>query len=338
MAFLPIAFLMLWTILATLWVNTPINNSYLRFIIFPLGFCLAYRYLEIQRLRKSILVLINWLLIISILVHFLAFAGFFSIENITISEANRNVSLHFFVVPTYELDMDIFPIPRFCSIYWEPGQCQIVLMYILVLYTKDICQNICNFIYIFKKYGFIFISIVLTGSTTGYFVFMLYIVSVLLFNDKVKKNFVIGIFFTLVAVAIVLFVLSTNVIQDKIAQSESAERSSFTIRMADNLACFQIAAENPIFGLGVNSKRLDSELFGGGSETASNGWLFSAAQMGFVYIFFLILLMYHNIKRMDLKVNSLLILLVLIISQANEHGTFFPYMWIYCLPFGKDTV
>ena len=95
-----------------------------------------------------------------------------------------------------------------------------------------------------------------------------------------------------------------------------------------------MAIEHPVFGMGVNSAELNAELEAYGNTTASNGWLFSAAQMGFVYIIVMFVAMYMNIRKMNFEILTIVPLIILILSQANEYATYLPITWMYCCPFG----
>ena len=140
----------------------------------------------------------------------------------------------------------------------------------------------------------------------------------------------------ILAIGVFAFFYFSDVVQSKLELNESlSDENSFAIRMADNIACFTVAIEHPLFGLGVNSAELNAELATYGNTTASNGWLYSAAQMGFVYIVIMFVAMYVNLRRMNFRLLTGIPLLILILSQANEYATFFPLMWLYCCPFGS---
>lgn len=331
----PIILLICWTLLSTIVVNQVVDFSFLSYIIFPLGMILALSYFDFYQLRQCLLKLLSYLLGVSILVHIGYNIDLVPAELIDDGEKVIAMSLYFFNVGWGEIES--VSITRFSSIYWEPGQCQIVIMYVLVLFSDDIQSHIYDILYLLKKYGVLLIAILLTGSTTGYIVFALFISGLLLFNMSLLSQKRIMPFF--IAVILSFCILSlfyfSDVVQSKFAQGESiSDDNSFAIRMADNLACFTVAIEHPLFGLGVSSFELNAELSTYGNTTASNGWLFSAAQMGFVYIAIMFVAMYINVERMKFKLLTGIPLLILILSQANEYATFFPLMWLYCCPFG----
>ncbi len=332
----PIILLICWTLLSTIVVNQVVDFSFLSYIIFPLGMILALSYFDFYQLRQCLLKLLSYLLGVSILVHIGYNIDLVSAELIDDGEKVIAMSLYFFNVGWGEIES--VSITRFSSIYWEPGQCQIVIMYVLVLFSDDIQNHIYDILYLLKKYGVLLIAILLTGSTTGYIVFALFISGLLLFNMSLLSQKRIMPFF--IAVILSFCILSlfyfSDVVQSKFAQGESiSDDNSFAIRMADNISCLTVAIENPFFGLGVNSEALNAELSSYGNTTGSNGWLFSAAQMGFVYIIIMFFAMYVNIKLMNFRLLTGIPLLILIFSQANEYATFFPLMWLFCCPYGS---
>lgn len=327
--------LMGWTLLSTIVFNQLSDFSFLSYILFPLGMIIALPCFDFYSIRECLLKLLSGLMVISIVVHIGYNLEIFSAELIDGEENVIAMSLYFFNVGWGSLDFISFT--RFSSIYWEPGQCQIVIMYVLVLFSDDIQKHIYDIVYLLKKYGILLFAILFTGSTTGYIVFALFISSLLLFNgDVLSQRRIMPIFISaILAAGVFAFFYYSDVVQSKLELSESLnDENSFAIRMADNIACFTVAIEHPIFGLGVSSYELNAELATYGNTTASNGWFYSAAQMGFVYIVIMFVAMYLNIRRMNFKLLAGIPLLILILSQANEYATFFPLMWLYCCPFG----
>lgn len=327
--------LMGWTLLSTIVFNQLSDFSFLSYILFPLGMIIALPCFDFYSIRECLLKLLSGLMVISIVVHIGYNLEIFSAELIDGEENVIAMSLYFFNVGWGSLDFISFT--RFSSIYWEPGQCQIVIMYVLVLFSDDIQKHIYDIVYLLKKYGILLFAILFTGSTTGYIVFALFISSLLLFNgDVLSQRKIMPIFISaILAAGVFAFFYFSDVVQSKLELNESlSDENSFAIRMADNIACFTVAIEHPIFGLGVGSFELNAELSTFGNTTASNGWLYSAAQMGFVYIVIMFVAMYVNIRRMNFRLLAGIPLLILILSQANEYATFFPLMWLYCSPFG----
>lgn len=330
-----ILFLMGWMLLTTIVVNIFSDFFFLSYLLFPLGMVISLYSFDFYEVRDCLLRLLSLIMVVSIIVHI----GF-NLEIIPAElegdvEKPLTMSLYFFNVGWGEFEN--IPLSRFSSIYWEPGQCQIVIIYVLVLFADDIQKHIYNIAYLLKKYGILLLSILLTGSTTGYIVFALFVSGLLMFNvNMLSQRRILPIFLSaILAIGIFSFFYLSDVVQSKLELSESlSDNNSYAIRLADNIACFTVAIEHPVFGMGVNSVELNAELEAYGNTTASNGWLFSAAQMGFVYIIVMFVAMYMNIRKMNFEILTIVPLIILILSQANEYATYLPITWMYCCPFG----
>ena len=332
---IPVLFLMGWMLLSTVVVNIFSDFFFLSYLLFPLGMVISLYSFDFYKVRDCLLRLLSLIMLVSIIVHIGYNLEIIPAELEGDADKTLAMSLYFFNVGWG--NFETIPLTRFSSIYWEPGQCQIVIMYVLVLFSDDIQNHIYDIAYLLKKYGILLLSILLTGSTTGYIVFALFVSGLLLFNgNMLNQRRILPLFLSaILAIGIFSFFYLSDVVQSKLELSESLnDENSYAIRMADNIACFTVAMEHPVFGMGVNSVELNAELEAFGNTTASNGWLFSAAQMGFVYIIVMFVAMYKNIRRMNFGILTIVPLIILILSQANEYATYLPITWMYCCPFG----
>ena len=332
---IPVLFLMGWMLLSTVVVNIFSDFFFLSYLLFPVGMVISLYSFDFYKVRDCLLRLLSLIMVVSIIVHIGYNFEIIPAELEGDADKTLAMSLYFFNVGWG--NFETIPLTRFSSIYWEPGQCQIVIMYVLVLFSDDIQNHIYDIAYLLKKYGILLLSILLTGSTTGYIVFALFVSSLLLFNgNMLNQRRILPLFLSaILAIGIFSFFYLSDVVQSKLELSESLnDENSYAIRMADNIACFTVAMEHPVFGMGVNSVELNAELEAYGNTTASNGWLFSAAQMGFVYIIVMFIAMYMNLRKMNFGILTIVPLIILILSQANEYATYLPITWIYCCPFG----
>ena len=327
-----IILLMSLAVISTLIVNDRADNSFSYFITFPLGMILALPYLEFRTFRAALLKSLSVLLALSLIVylgnnlHLLPTKEYFFNEP-------RKVCMFFFSI-WGEKELGFLPFYRFCSIYWEPGMCQIVIMFIMILFTDVIRRNVFNYIFLLRKFGLLILSIILTGSTMGYLVLTIYYSCLVIFNPFVFKYKLLIPVFGILGVSIFFLVFSySSIVQDKIGDDAYDTNKSTVTRLNDNIACLNVAINNPFFGLGVKSKNLEKELSSEGNVTSSNGWLYTAAQIGFFYFFLLLLKIYGNLKKMGLGIPTLLPFILLLMSQSNEAMTYFPYMWIYACTF-----
>lgn len=332
---IPVLFLMGWMLFSTVVINIFSDFFFLSYLLFPVGMVISLYSFDFYKVRDCLLRLLSLIMLVSIIVHIGYNLEIIPAELDGDADKTLAMSLYFFNVGWGSFEN--IPLTRFSSIYWEPGQCQIVIMYVLVLFSDDIQNHIYDIAYLLKKYGILLLSILLTGSTTGYIVFALFVSGLLLFNgNMLNQRRILPIFLSaILAIGVFTFFYLSDVVQSKLELSESlSDENSYAIRMADNIACFTVAMEHPVFGMGVNSAELNAELETYGNTTASNGWLFSAAQMGFVYIIVMFIAMYMNLRKMNFGILTIVPLIILILSQANEYATYLPITWMYCCPFG----
>ena len=222
---------------------------------------------------------------------------------------------------------------RLSSIYWEPGQFQIVIMFVLCLFIDEL-RDFSRLRQNIRKFGILILAMFMTFSTTGYLSLGLLFFVVILFSTLNKKYKLLIPFSLIVSCVIAMFIWNTSVVQEKLAQSEDrSEETSYAIRMADNLALLEIAKSSPVFGEGMETRTFEVLSLKYGNRTSSNGWLWTAASNGFPYLIFMLICIYMGIRRMNLGIPNIVILGLLLLSQANEYATFFPYIFIYIFKF-----
>lgn len=329
------ALIISWIFVATFVINDQnADLSITAPIFYAIGVVFICSVETFVNFRTALLKCANFLLLISIVVHLGHSFGVVPANNILIGGSPTTMSLYLFHTEWDAGSVSSLGIYRFSSIYWEPGQTQIVIMFVLLLFTDDIKEKLLNFKYILSKYGILILALVLTQSTAGYLVFMLYFSIILLLNSTIKKKKYLKPIFGILAVLFAFLMFNSSVIQDKFDQrNEKSEDTSYAIRMRDNIVCYEIASENPFFGCGLGSRYLEFQLSSRGSRSSSNGWLLTGAQVGFPYLFFILFFMLKRIKQMNLKIPAILLLLILVLSQCNEAFTYFPYIWIYVFKF-----
>lgn len=325
-------FWIFWVLLTTFVVNrSPQDWVFIGVCIFPLGSAFLNSTVNFYAFRACLLRCSQWIFGISIIVHLL---HVLRIIGAVIIMNKYAISWFFFNTQWGAITTSFGQIYRFSGVFWEPGQAQIVIAYILVLFTDDITANFKNIVYIIKRYGILIFAMFLTGSTTGYLVIALLGASIILFSYKRKKNVILLSLLLVCSSIFVYSVLNSSIVQDKFAQREdTSERTSYSIRMNDNIACLRAAVENPVFGLGSNTKKMLKTIESYGSVTSSNGWLRACACFGIFVILGYFILMWKNLKYMKLRMPRLIIILTLILSQCNEYYIFFPYMYIYIMRF-----
>jgi len=328
--------IVLWVCLCSYFIHSsPTDNEVFAVLLIPLGSVFLNSSVNFNKFRAEILYVSKWIFGLSTVVHLCHSFGLLGSNYITFKNGSAYaMSLLIFHTEWGTIATPLGDIYRYSSIFWEAGQCQIVIFFILLLFTDDFKKHIFQLKYVFKKYGILLFAMLLTGSTTGYLVFMLYICSLILFSTSAKKYKVLYPFFILLALSMGFVIYNSPIVQEKLAQSsDSAENTSYAIRMMDNMACLQAAWENKLFGLGYNTPALMSTLSKYGSSTSSNGFFRAAASLGIYFVFSICFLLWKGIRKMNLGLPSIVLASCLFFSQSNEYFIAFPYMFIYIFNF-----
>lgn len=329
-----VGILCFWVVLTTLILRSDVlDKTYMLYILYPIGSLFLITSFDFYILRINLLRCLNYILFISIIVHFLYM--FQIIPANFDSDAVKYIVLGIFNV--HNGDDAFLELPwgnyyRFSSIYGEPGQLGCVLIFILLLFTDEISKSVLYPRRFLSKFGFIVLSIILSCSTTTYICFAIYLIGLFIFSENVRSNSKLLYFATLIVITVAVYaIFKSDVVVDKFEQRNSIEDTSYSIRMADNLVCLEMTINNPIFGLGRNTAAQKSFFLRKDNRTSSNGWLLASASFGVFYILFIFYRMYKQIYKMNFKTNALFILFVLVFQQCNEAAIFLPYVYLFIL-------
>lgn len=297
------------------------------YVQFALGVYLLCSSVDINRFRDLLLKYLVWLSVISIIVQIgHDYLGIFPASTYVDARGEpRYLSLGLFTTEWGE--------NRLASIFWEPGQYQIVIYYILVLFADE-WSDISKIGHSVRKFSVLIIAIILTLSTTAYLILGFVMLVVLVRSGSGYLKYLP--FILALCCTAMYFIYNSEAVQRKVEmQEDENQESSYTIRLADNLACIMVTLEDPLTGFGPGSDEMESRLFSEGSETSSNGWFYGSAQLGIPYILFLWICMWGSLKRINTKSNTLLLFLILLLSQANESVIYFPYIFMYVFQFAE---
>lgn len=314
------------------------GRAYLSYILYPLGCCIGLSQLSFEEFRNKALNVFSILCLCSIVVQ-LGFDFFHLASNNFTVPDGRSFTMCFGIFNVAWGSWEgIFR--RMSSIYWEPGQFQIVCFYILCLFT-DKLSSFTNIKSLDKRFIPIFLGILYSQSTMGYMVLAFYLAMVVVFRKQSSgnalKSYIIKTILICVGFISIYALSQSDVIQDKFAQKDEVGDTSYSVRMLDNIACLTATLESPIVGWGIDSNNLRSKLLSYGSHTSSNGWLLASASLGIPYILFIFIFMYVRLRGFDTSVPRILILLILILAQCNEAAIFFPYIYMYLFKNGRPT-
>lgn len=223
---------------------------------------------------------------------------------------------------------------RLSSIYWEPGQFQMVTMFILCLYSDYFVQ--------YKKYwrqlALPVFALGCTISTGGYLSFAILFVGVLLSLDVFKRKKYLFPFAIFLVAVFCFAIYQSEAIQSKVRQKESnSQSSSFYIRLNDNLGLLNMIKKRPIFGYGMETKSFNNQARKNNNLTSSNGWLCTSAANGIIVSVYFFVFLYKGVRRNVFGIPWGYPFCALVFSQSIEYYLFFPIMFMYVFRFNGQT-
>ena len=177
-------FIILWVLLVQfVFVGERSDNRDLPFILNPLGVFFVLSSISFNRFRDILLQQLTILSAISIVIQIGYDIGLFMPTPLTPAGVMQPYYMCCYLFSMgWELGTKI---TRLSSIYWEPGQFQIIIMFTLSLFVDQL-RNIAEWKSLLKKFGIIVLALFMTISTMGYMVFALLIFCVL-FYSKSKR-------------------------------------------------------------------------------------------------------------------------------------------------------
>lgn len=307
--------------------NDLLNNYYITCVLYIIGSFLSISSHSFEEFRWTLLKYFKILLLASIFIHLLRNIGILNASYYNINNTNYGLIFRIFNTEWGE--------NRLASIYWEPGQLQVIIWFVLGLFM-DIFTDSTKIKESIKIIIIPIIAIIMTNSTTGYITAIFFIASVVM-NYKLSKKY-IWIWPTMIIIGIIasIAIWSSPIVQEKLNDKGTATKeSSYSIRLADNLALMRITKESPISGEGINTKEFRKKSNSYGNLTSSNAWLFASATNGIPFLIFLVLAFYKGIKNLFPKLNIAIIFIFLFISQCNEYAYFYPYFYMYVFRFSR---
>ena len=321
--------IVLWIIIEQKIINIAYDNYYYQYIIFYVGTFLIVSAISFDDFVRKLLSCIKWLSLISIIINELYWAELIA------GKYYANVLSSGITVSAYIFNMGWGSQNRLASIFWEPGQYQIILNFTLILCSNDIIDLFKEHRYmiLIKKYIILIVALMLTKSTAGYIAFGIICIYVM-FNVLDKRKIGQAIIVTAFCVTCVSVLLSSDALQEKFAQKNETTDTSYSIRMMDNLGLLRMIQERPIVGYGIQTKSFQRRAYAIDNRTSSNGWLNAGAQLGLPFLIFLLFSVWHGLKNMfrDRKMICICFVVV-IVAQANEAAYALPFLSLFLFRF-----
>ena len=302
------------------------DNLYVTYILTYVSCFFIISAFRFEDFKYRLLKVLQWLCFFSIIVQFLynknMIAGYYS------PVSSLTLSAYFFNTGWGSVES-----PRLSSIFWEPGQFQIVLNSLLILCSNDIIDLVKNkmFMKLVRKYGIIVLSLLLTMSTTGYMVFALICFYIAL-NSIDKRHFLSGFISGILMLVAMYALFQSNTVQEKFNEGSDVY-GSYEIRLADNLGLLQMMQDRPLIGYGIGTQDYKARALALDNETSSNGWLNSGAQLGIVFAVVLLISVTVGIRRLDKRFIGLILFVAILMAQSNEAAYYLAPLNLFIFPF-----
>lgn len=313
-----IAILIAVTLLNSLLINPNVTNYYwITVIINAFSAYLYFSAISFSVFRKVLFNVMSVLMGINILLMGLRFVGILPVYDVL----SQHQILHqmFFIFNMTDID-------RLSGIWHEPGACQIYINTTLLFFLPDYSQRKLS--YKDKIKLFILVAaLVLTRSTGGYLAFIL-IAFAYIWPYFIKTGYVKKVLICFLGLSLVAGILTSSVVQDKIAQKDQLGENSYVIRMNDNLACWQMSIEKPFTGYGWFTKEFQYQSMQLENRSSSNGILLIGASIGAWWYVLLFFTLVGSVRRLHLGVPFIIPLLAFLAMEANEE--YMTYVFSYC--------
>lgn len=221
---------------------------------------------------------------------------------------------------------------RYSGIWHEPGACQIILNTVLWLnfdkirrWKLDTNQKIKLFV--------ILLGLILTESTGGYLVLIVFIAAIA-FTSKIKSKYkiIFSIVIFVIAVVAIILIFTNPVIQEKIFVSKNESESKAT-RLMDISALWEMTIKSPIFGQGIGTDQFWEMSKRYGNTTSSSGILTYLASLGFPWLIVTAYFCYKSVRRLKLGVATWFLLASIVLMQMNEKFIEYPITSIFIFRF-----
>jgi O-Antigen ligase. len=316
--------LMIWAFLCNVVFNQFKDFTYIPYIFYCLSCCLAISTFDFEIFRNRILKYLKILCVGAIIAQlghdYLDISATRFYPSWSMGSWGMNLWM-------FNTEWDVH---RMACIYWEPGQFQVVLIFVLSLFFDEL-KSMSNIYVKLKKFGLLIISILMTLSTTGYITLGLLIVAATLCSPIAKKHRILLPFIIFLSLIPAYFLWNSSVVKDKFAEKDN---SSYSSRMYDIMGMLRLIELKPITGFGSTSQTAQIINNQTDNRNSSNGWLHIASVNGIPYLLALIIFMYYSVKRQVYDtISTFSIMVVLIMSQAGEPLPYYPYMWMYIFIF-----
>lgn len=210
-------------------------------------------------------------------------------------------------------------IRRLQGIFWEPGVYAVYLN--LALYYFVFIKTDKRF----SQYLLLAISILLTFSTTGIILGILFSAVYFASNPSLKRyRWLLIVILGVLSLGLSLYVWNQK------KNETNYKMMSYSLRMSDLTLGIQLLLKNPIFGIGYQNDSIFTE-FQGFGRGSSNGFITWCYTMGLVGLVLLVIPFLINIIRQKNKpkrFRELVFLALFVVLNSTEPLVYTPIMWL----------
>lgn len=298
-------------------------NRVIPYIVFAIGSYMMLCKMDSYTIVNSLYQIVTYISIVSIIVFMLNEISILS--PISINYKGDNYLMSYLHTIGWSV-----PFHRLAGLWWEPGAYQIVLN--MTLFLK--ISQLDRFSELFAKKNItglmvILIASMMTLSTTGYMTIAA--ISVYIFfkfnRFPLLKQLLVFIVCSPLYLGVFYLLYFSQPVQDKLIQSQSTSKSSYTVRYADNMAMIQMISERPIYGYGLGTQEYKLRSIQLDNQTSSNGDLFFMTIFGIP--FYLFVLWQCGRMAKAYKVPQWIFIIFFILLNIGECFLYYPLVFLF---------
>lgn len=220
---------------------------------------------------------------------------------------------------------------RLCGVSFEPGVFQILLIYTLLMWVKNI--RFWYFTNLTKiKLLICVVALLTTQSTMGYLGLIVVFGAIVASGGYVKRHFQKVIVLFMLFLPLTYIIYTSSIVQDKLNESDGNE--SYSIRIIDTMASWRMIEDSPILGNGIG-KRWANIAESYGNITNSNGVLNMISRLGVFWIVFYSYYAIKSCRKNRYDIIPIYYVLAVLIPLLNEDIAYTPLAFIFVSEFKK---
>gem|GEM_PF-6429331 len=308
-------------------MNFILFNNYLAYILIVFSLAVIVSNISIYEFRK------NYIIIMLVI-------GFVSLICFFISQKMPQYASNFYKIVTTKSGNIFIASPYFtwgwnyifqrnAGMFWEPGAFQGYLN-LAILFLNDDINSVKKYVLIL----FFSIIILTTGSTTGYILLPIILLSVFIKNFKYirKHRIKIMAFFIMSTMLLIVYIFNTNNIDNKF----NSDNGSYLKRSKDTSLTYKVMFDRPFTGYGLSTEAGDKQvMFYNGTGGNSSGLIVIGYSFGIPVLLLYLVRGYFGLRNTFRNVNTLILMSVFVILFMTESISLFPIYMVFLFEWKK---